>query len=958
VLVGTALLLVVTVPLAASKLESVWSSGFTFTPATYDQVCVPSGICFQFVGDRLERMPTGYALPIRMSRVTNLYEVARDVDAGRLGARLEGAASGQALALEPHYGVYFNWDEAAREASASLRFRGPPPQGPFRVVFEHAGRASPSRTVNIVHHHVGPLETFVMRAERPSTVRLGAALALLSIAAASTWAEAGGARRLGLGPAAFAGAIVLRVAAIVAAGALGPATAYLAVVLGVLVPWLALTALAWRSETATPPRRSRLREGAATLIDPLRHLERGSARASIAELLVLASGLGVFASMLWFGESFRWGLFEERDFLEARRVLAERIVPLYGPELLLGGHTIGGGLYLLLAPAVALWNDPAVLLLLNRLLFLGMAVVLWWGTRAWVGPAGALVAVFVLVGSDRVLNLSYSPIHPNFSLFFAFAYAGALIRGAVDGRRGWLMASGLLLGGLVQLHFSYALLVIPHVLVVLLANDARDRWTKPLAAAAFLLPLAPFLVVDGLDGFPNIARIAQRPRLHPSYPDKILGNADVLPLVLGWLQQITGPFSVGSWVLTLLLVGLGIAAGIASKGVRRAPTTPALAATLLFALPALELTILGMGYNTRHTLAMVPALFILVAIGAAGAVALFRLSAPRLAPLVILPLVVGLALRASDSAVIGKTIVFEREWAVDYRAREDIATDLATRLGLSPEAYRSRTYWWWVGWSIDPAIYADIHRRVVGSAAAPRSSPRPDQWVLVTERAELPAFLAAIFDDEGSHRVRGMHVHVAKPRTGASSAVPSSNADTGVRLHPFLEDVDALRRPPPGVVRIGGAQAGEARRSLFLGTTAEGRIKLLITLERSRVGARGRLRWCIDSPSLNGHYQEIKTLWRPRLVLSPADETALEPGRPGDVLGSLAFKAPRCGEAWSEAPDPWRVALVFDGLFDQSFMRRPELLRRRWRLDPEAPLHGTSLSPRAIARWIDTRFDR
>ena len=152
----------------------------------------------------------------------------------------------------------------------------------------------------------------------------------------------------------------------------------------------------------------------------------------------------------------------------------------------MGGHTIGGSLYLLLAPVVALWNDPEALRLFNQLLFLGMAVVLWWGLRDWAGPAGALFAVFALIASERIVALSYWPIHPNFSLFFAFLYAAAILRGAVGGHRGWLIFSGLLLGILTQLHFSYFLLVLCHVLLVLFGNCRPDRWTKPLAIAAGL----------------------------------------------------------------------------------------------------------------------------------------------------------------------------------------------------------------------------------------------------------------------------------------------------------------------------------------------------------------------------------------------------------------------------------------------------------------------------------------
>jgi len=81
-----------------------------------------------------------------------------------------------------------------------------------------------------------------------------------------------------------------------------------------------------------------------------------------------------------------------------------------------------------------------------------------------------------------------------------------------------------------------------------------------------------------------------------------------------------------------------------------------------------------------------------------------------------------------------------------------------------------------------------------------------------------------------------------------------SNADSGVRLHPFLQEADLLRDREGGSVRIGHQQLGKTRRDLYWATVAEGRIKLLLTLQYSEVRDRGRVRWRVDSPSLNGHY--------------------------------------------------------------------------------------------------------
>jgi hypothetical protein len=76
------------------------------------------------------------------------------------------------------------------------------------------------------------------------------------------------------------------------------------------------------------------------------------------------------------------------------------------------------------------------------------------------------------------------------------------------------------------------------------------------------------------------------------------------------------------------------------------------------------------------------------------------------------------------------------------------------------------------------------------------------------------------------------------------------------------------------------------------------------------------------------------------------------------VLGSLPYKTPRCGEAWSEHPGSWQVTFASEGVFDQSFMSRPDLSPQQWTLDFDAPIRNTSLSEAAISKWLKERFDR
>ena len=952
-IVATLLLFVITVPLVMAKL-TLRAVEHTFMTDFARAACIPTSFCFRFASADIESAPTGYRVAVTIEGVDNLFEVAKKTGEGTLRAVVANGSRDDAPTIEPRYGTYISFDESQRSVGAFLHFNDVP-TGRLSLAFADGGSVSEFRTLDVSRREVGRVERVFADMGRSAPGRVGAAALILALILMTSLLEARAVAGLALGGGALASAFLARCAAVAAAGHIASPAISLPAIVVVLMPWLAILApgiAGWSGRSASGRRMAAMAAGRAE------RLRRPSAdgRLHLLELGVLAAGLAVFAYMLWFDSSFRWSIFEERDFLEAQHVFSQFAFPLYGPELLLGGHTIGSSLYLLLAPIVALWNDPEALWLLNRLLFLGMPLLLWWGLRDWASPSGALFAAVALIASERMVALSYWPIHPNFSLFFACLYTCAILRGAADGSRRWLILSGLLLGLLTQLHFSYFLFLPAHILLVALGNDGRDRWTKPLAVGAVLLPLAPFLLIDAVHGFPNIAQIVQRPRLHALYPNTPFANASLLPLVFGWLRQVSGPLSDVTSTLTILLLAVGIAVGIGSAaGAGRARMTPPLGAAILFCVPAFELTVLGMGYNTRHTLTMVPALFLLAGFGFDVIVKLLAPAHRQVGAALVLALVVLVGLRAGNAATLARISKSEGEWAIDYRSRQAIAADLAGRLGMTPRQYAGRIYWWWVGWSIDPEIYGNLYWRVAPAAGVRKSSLSSDQYVLVTAGAELPPFLQTLFNNQESRAVAGMYVHVATLKK--EKPMPSANADTGVRLNHFLQQVDLLRRQPQGFVRIGQLDVGTSRRDLFLGTLADGRIKLLVTTDHTEGEAGGRLRWCLDSPSINGHRQEFKTIWRPRLLVTPEVGQVVEARLAGDVLGSLAYKAPRCGEARAERIGSRPMMFEFDGVFDQSFMLRPSLSPQTWFLDFAAPIENRSLPSISIARWIIARFD-
>ena len=93
------------------------------------------------------------------------------------------------------------------------------------------------------------------------------------------------------------------------------------------------------------------------------------------------------------------------------------------------------------------------------------------------------------------------------------------------------------------------------------------------------------------------------------------------------------------------------------------------------------------------------------------------------------------------------------------------------------------------------------------------------------------------------------------------------------------------------------------------------------------------LKWAIFSPSLNGYYQEIKTLWKPEIGFKGARESQNERFVILDgVLGNLLFKTPYLGEIpINKTSDS--VYLTVSGYFDQSSMEMPILNDKIWFLD-------------------------
>src|SRR5262245_51522222 len=172
--IGALLLSVLIVPTAWSKLESQWASAHGFSLVSGDRACAATGYCFRVVG-RVERFGVASEIPLQIEGADNVYDLARDLDEGRL--RVIGDAAAGSPELHIRFARYFANEEVARRVGAALRF-DPLPTGRIAVAFEHRGATSPPLVLEVSTRELGPVESVLARTD---PIRLRLALTLLVI---------------------------------------------------------------------------------------------------------------------------------------------------------------------------------------------------------------------------------------------------------------------------------------------------------------------------------------------------------------------------------------------------------------------------------------------------------------------------------------------------------------------------------------------------------------------------------------------------------------------------------------------------------------------------------------------------------------------------------------------------------------------------------------------------------
>jgi len=651
-------------------------------------------------------------------------------------------------------------------------------------------------------------------------------------------------------------------------------------------------------------------------------------------LAVLGTVLMGFLWTLLANGSFRWSMFEERDFLLARHLFTEGWPPL-GPELLAGGRTLGNAVYWLYKPALLISDQPAALAVFNKALYFLSAILLLAIVWRHVSAVAAVFTTLVFVSSSWIVGLAYWPIHPNSSLFFSLIYLAIVMRAFVRRDFAALVIASFLLGVLVQLHFSYYLLLLPQIALMAVAPNVRFARLFGFCVAAFLLPLLPYFIWDALHGFVNIHQMLEFPRFQKTYvPVEPLLNPMLAKFLPEWFVGI-GSLAIVRQALVCLALVIGLVASIRSIPAAAPDGTMSVAkvAGIYVTLPLGVLIVSGSGYAPRHMILIIPAAFMLLAIGFDRLIGRDKGLRNALASVFIALVLIDWSTGLFSAKRLKAATEGQGEWARDYENRTAVARYLIDEMGMSPDQYASRAYWWWFGWAMEPEVYRDM--------AGKTEVAKPDKdfdYVLLIDTPEPLPFMDHAFRWEKETTIGDVTILRAWDKAPGAGAEFSSNARTCAHLSSLEQSLDGMR-VSDGVVRATTHDSVTRDGSTYLVGLAGGRIKMLLTIGSSQSDGKQFLTWRIDSPSMCGYYWELKTVWQPQLVLQNK-KTGAEIAAPivRGVLGNLFYKAPLSGQI--ELPTPgeeWGVSFAASGFFDQSKMKEPAIEPIRWPLDATAP---------------------
>jgi hypothetical protein len=223
-------------------------------------------------------------------------------------------------------------------------------------------------------------------------------------------------------------------------------------------------------------------------------------------------------------------------FRMARYAVTHGLIPATANRASVGYFIPPATIDILMLPA-AFTNDPLWGAITTAILMTISVLLTYCFVRSYYGRAAGTIAALLYATLFRAVFYSRFIWNVNFLPLFAVLFLMALFRGVVARRKGWLFPALFLLGILLQLHTSGAMLIIPFVVALVLAPGTL-RWRDfALGLLSLLIIYFPYLLWEMATHFSDMHLMIQT-FLHPQ-------NKPILD-DLAWIfyQDLLNPYDL------------------------------------------------------------------------------------------------------------------------------------------------------------------------------------------------------------------------------------------------------------------------------------------------------------------------------------------------------------------------------------------------------------------------------
>lgn len=200
-------------------------------------------------------------------------------------------------------------------------------------------------------------------------------------------------------------------------------------------------------------------------------------------------------------------------FKMARYAVTHGLIPATANRASVGYFIPPATIDILMLPA-AFTNDPLWGAITTAILMTVSVLLTYCFVRSYYGRVAGTIATLLYATLFRAVFYSRFIWNVNFLPLFVVLFLMALFRGVVTRRKGWLFPALFLLGILLQLHTSGAMLIIPFVVAIVLTPSTL-RWRDFLLGLLSLLIIYfPYLLWEIATNFSDVHLMIQT-FLHP-----------------------------------------------------------------------------------------------------------------------------------------------------------------------------------------------------------------------------------------------------------------------------------------------------------------------------------------------------------------------------------------------------------------------------------------------------------